>query len=87
MTESEILDKIKAKAIAKWGEECWLSELTHHYYPIALDLPPDTPHEDNVQAFKRHRPAMGRIFDRGGGSKFRTLEMLCQAVELSLSIK
>jgi hypothetical protein len=79
MTETEILDAIQAKAIALWGDDRWLTDLTRKYNELH--------HEDGdtVEAYRRKRPTLGRLFD-GGNPGLETVIKLAQCVELKVSI-
>jgi hypothetical protein len=79
MTETEILDAIKAKAIALWGDDRWLADLTRKYNELF--------HEDGdtTAAFRRKRPHLGRLFD-GGNPGLDTVLKLAQCVELKVTM-
>ena len=52
----EILNAVKAKAIALWGEERWLVDLTRRCNELFEES------GDSIQAFRLRRAHIGRIF-------------------------
>lgn len=56
-TTKIVLDKIKARAIARWGDKKWLAELVREYCRIA-----EKPSTDPRSRY----PQIKRAFDNGG---------------------
>jgi hypothetical protein len=79
MTETEILDAIKAKAIVLWGDDRWLADLTRKHNELFH------PDGDTTAAFRNRRPQIGRTFDTHTAT-LHTVLKLAQCVELELSI-
>jgi hypothetical protein len=72
-TSRAILDKIKEKAIAKWGEKRWVAELVKKYVEIAIE------NGDESATAVNRRPQVERAFNVGSCSA-DTLILIVAAV-------
>jgi hypothetical protein len=73
MTSKIILDKLREKAIAKWGEKRWVVELVKNYVKIAIENG-----DESATAINR-RPQIERAFNVGSCSA-DTLILIAAAV-------
>jgi hypothetical protein len=78
MTDTAIIEAIKAKAIVLWGDR-WLTEITRKWNELYH------PDGDTTEAYRNKRPQLGRTFDAGTAT-LATVVRLAQCVELELTI-
>jgi hypothetical protein len=78
MTDTAIIEAIKAKAIALWGDR-WLTEITRKWNELYH------PDGDTTEAYRNKRPQLGRTFDAGTAT-LATVVKLAQCVDLELTI-
>jgi hypothetical protein len=81
MTETEILDTIKTKAMALWGADRWLAELTRKHNVLYH------PDGDTTTAYRNKRSQLGRTFDSDTSTSITTVIKLADCVGLKLSIE